>query len=247
MVCVSILWNQKFGKFCFDREKIANVSPFLAKKYKNIWWDTTTHLEMYTLIIHNHSMRHAFTHGWGRMPVKYERSTTNIEFVWVKTVLMKIPKNAPVFQSRKIVLQNLYVDDQYPLDAACLCTPFAPNACEIWAPNSQYWVCMNQNSSCEEYDRPGQSEISSFTPKAVTRNCVTELFFKNQSETSMWNLTPGVRESVSGCSGSGYLKLRVPANQNSDSSGRGRRRVKWRVCGWQYVAGDWSLNIIIEN
>ena len=75
---------------------------------------------------------------------------------------------------------------------------------------------MNQNSSCEEYDRPGQSEISSFTPKAVTRNCVTELFFKNQSETSMWNLTPGVREGVS--EETGVQRKRLPEVTGSSQS-----------------------------
>ena len=49
------------------------------------------------------------------------------------------------FQSWKIVLQNLYVCQPYTTDMACGCGVLGPHALTIWAPNSSYWMSLDQN------------------------------------------------------------------------------------------------------
>ena len=82
---------------------------------------------------------------------------------------------------------------------------------------------------------------------------MTELFFKNQSETSMRNLTPGVREGVSEETGAaeavtwsyGFHPIKIVTRVGGGDGGWNDGCVADST--WRVIVYVWSLNIIIEN
>ena len=67
-------------------------------------------------MINTRSMRHAFAHHLRQMHVKYERSTPNIEFVWIKPVRAKnttdLVKVKSLRSLQKPLLVTVYPNDR---------------------------------------------------------------------------------------------------------------------------------------
>ena len=57
----------------------------------------------------------------------------------------KCVKRNALFSELKIVLQNLYTCQPYATDMACVCGVLGPHALAIRAPNSSYWLSLDQN------------------------------------------------------------------------------------------------------